>query len=44
MVADCGSDYVATCMQSKLTLNYRRKEKKRKEKKEMEKIKKKGDK
>ena len=44
MVADCGSDYIATYMQSKLTLNYKRKEKKRKEKKRNRKDKKKGDK
>ena len=39
-VADRGSDYVATYMQSKLTLNYKRKEKKRKEKKGKDKKKK----
>ena len=40
-VADCGSDYIATYMQSKLTLNYKRKEKKRNKRKETGKIKRK---
>ena len=33
MIADYGSDYVATYMQSILTLNYKRKEEKRYERK-----------
>ena len=40
-VADRGSDYIATYMQSKLTLNYKRKEKKRNKRKETGKIKRK---
>ena len=36
MVADCGSDYVTTYMQSKLTLKYKRKEKRKQKKKEAE--------
>ena len=35
-VADRGSDYVATYMQSKLTLKYKRKDKRKQKKKETE--------
>ena len=39
-VADCGSDYITTYMQSKLISKYKRKEKRRQEKKEAENAKK----